>query len=48
MKEYVLDTHAFVWWAQSPKRLGRLARRALGAVDTGKARAWSLVEVVWD
>ncbi len=40
MKEYVLDTHAFVWWAQSPKRLGRLARRALGAVDTGKARAW--------
>lgn len=40
MKEYVLDTHAFAWWAQNPKRLGRSARRALAAVDVGKARAW--------
>ena len=40
MKEYVLDTHAFAWWAQNPKRLGRLARRALAAVDAGEARAW--------
>ena len=40
MKEYVLDTHAFAWWARNPKRLGRRARRALSAVDVGKARAW--------
>lgn len=40
MKEYVLDTHAFAWWAQSPKRLGRRARRALAAVDVGEARAF--------
>jgi PIN domain nuclease of toxin-antitoxin system len=38
--EYVLDTHAFAWWAQSPKRLGRRARKALAAVDVGKAQAW--------
>ncbi|MEZ4225384.1 MAG: PIN domain-containing protein [Polyangiaceae bacterium] len=40
MKEYVLDTHAFAWWAQRPKRLGRRARRALSEVDTGNARAF--------
>jgi len=38
--DYVLDTHAFAWWAHSPKRLGRRARRALSAVDVGKANAW--------
>ena len=40
MKEYVLDTHAFVWWATNPKRLGRAALRALRHVDRGHARAW--------
>jgi PIN domain nuclease of toxin-antitoxin system len=40
VKEYVLDTHTFVWWAAAPKRLGKAAARALGAVDRGKARAW--------
>ena len=40
MKEYVLDTHAFVWWAASPKRLGREAARVLREVDSGRARAW--------
>jgi PIN domain nuclease of toxin-antitoxin system len=40
MKEYVLDTHAFVWWVARPKRLGRAAARALRAVDAGRARAW--------
>jgi PIN domain nuclease of toxin-antitoxin system len=40
MKEYVLDTHAFVWWAVRPKRLGRAAARALREVDRGGARAW--------
>lgn len=40
MKEYVLDTHAFVWWAAAPKRLGRGAARALRAVDSATALAW--------
>lgn len=40
MNEYVLDTHAFVWWAQRPTRLGRGARRALRAVDAAQARAY--------
>lgn len=40
MNEYVLDTHAFAWWAAKPKRLGRRAKKALAAVDVGKARAW--------
>ncbi|MCL2723988.1 MAG: type II toxin-antitoxin system VapC family toxin [Polyangiaceae bacterium] len=40
IKEYVLDTHAFVWWVTKPARLGRDAARALRQVDAGKARAW--------
>lgn len=40
MKDFVLDTHAFAWWAQSPRRLGRRARKLLAQVDVGKARAW--------
>ncbi len=40
MKEYVLDTHAFAWWLERPRRLGRAARKALAAVDVGKARAF--------
>ncbi len=40
MKEYVLDTHAFVWWATRPARLGSGARRALRLVDRGLARAF--------
>jgi len=40
MKEYVLDTHAFVWWVSKPARLGHEARRVLRAVDAGRARAW--------
>jgi PIN domain nuclease of toxin-antitoxin system len=40
MKQYVLDTHAFVWWVSRPRRLGRHAARALRAVDVGRARAW--------
>jgi PIN domain nuclease of toxin-antitoxin system len=39
VKEYVLDTHAFVWWASRPKRLGQSARRALREVDAGLASA---------
>jgi len=45
MKEYVLDTHAFVWWASKPTRLGRAAKRALRDVDAGHARAWIPVVV---
>jgi len=40
VKEYVLDTHTFVWWVSRPARLGRAAARALRSVDTGRARAW--------
>jgi PIN domain nuclease of toxin-antitoxin system len=40
MKQYVLDTHVFVWWVSRPRRLGRAAARALRAVDSGRARAW--------
>jgi PIN domain nuclease of toxin-antitoxin system len=40
MNEYVLDTHAFVWWVSRPERLGRDAARVLRAVDVGRARAW--------
>jgi PIN domain nuclease of toxin-antitoxin system len=40
MKEYVLDTHAFVWWVSRPARLGSEAKRVLRAVDAGRARAW--------
>jgi PIN domain nuclease of toxin-antitoxin system len=40
VKEYVLDTHAFVWWVTRPVRLGRAAARVLRSVDSGNARAW--------
>lgn len=40
MRDYVLDTHAFVWWVARPKRLGRAAARVLREVDKGGARAW--------
>jgi PIN domain nuclease of toxin-antitoxin system len=40
VKEYVLDTHTFIWWAARPKRLGRAAARALRQVDIGRAQAW--------
>jgi len=40
VKEYVLDTHAFVWWVSRPGRLGQAASRGLRAVDVGRARAW--------
>ena len=29
----VLDTHAWIWWASDPARLGRRARAALEAAD---------------
>jgi PIN domain nuclease of toxin-antitoxin system len=40
VKEYVLDTHALVWWASRPRALGGVAARALREVDAGRARAW--------
>lgn len=36
----MLDTHAFVWWAAKPTRVGRAAARALAGVDRGDARAY--------
>ncbi len=39
-KIYVLDTHAFIWWASAPRKLGREARRVLAEVDEGRAFAW--------
>ncbi len=29
----VLDTHAAVWWTQSPERLGTKAKKAIGSAD---------------
>ena len=40
MKEYVLDTHVFVWWVSKPGRLGSEAKKVLRKVDAGRARAW--------
>jgi PIN domain nuclease of toxin-antitoxin system len=40
VKEYVIDTHAFIWWVARPQRLGRTAARALRQVDVGRALAW--------
>lgn len=40
MNDYVLDTHAFVWWVARPGKLGRSAARALRQVDAGRAQAW--------
>lgn len=40
MTEYVVDTHALLWHLYAPKRLGKVARQALGQVDEGEARAW--------
>jgi PIN domain nuclease of toxin-antitoxin system len=40
VNDYVLDTHAFVWWVARPAKLGRSAARALRQVDAGRAQAW--------
>jgi PIN domain nuclease of toxin-antitoxin system len=40
VKEYVLDTHAFIWWTTRPAKLGKAARRALRDVDAGRALAF--------
>jgi len=49
MTTLVADTHALVWQLTDPQRLGKAARRALAAADTGRALchvpAVSLVEV---
>jgi PIN domain nuclease of toxin-antitoxin system len=29
----VLDTHAWIWWASDPAKLGRKGRAAIGAAD---------------
>lgn len=37
MATFVADTHALVWHLTSPERLGRGARRAFAAADTGRS-----------
>lgn len=39
MKEYVLDTHALVWYLRG-RRVGKAAGRALREIDRGVSRAW--------
>lgn len=39
MRDYVVDTHVFVWWTDAPRRLARGAKRALRDVDAGRACA---------
>lgn len=45
----VVDTHALIWHLLEPGRLGRAARRVLGAADTGRSAchvpAIALVEI---
>lgn len=42
----VLDTHAWLWWAASPGRLGERARRAIADADGIFVAAISAWEVV--
>ena len=46
MADVVLDTHACVYALTAPRRLGRAARRALEAVEAGRATAWVPAAVV--
>lgn len=49
MPTLVVDTHALVWHLTDPTRLGKGARRAFGAVDSGRwlchVPAITLVEI---
>ena len=42
---FVLDTHAWVWWASEDKRLSRRARRAIEAEGEAGVPAISVWEV---
>ena len=46
MADVVLDTHACVYALTAPARLGPGARRALQAVEAGRATAWIPAAVV--
>lgn len=49
MKQYLLDTHALVWYLTAPDKLGRAAKRAVADIEAGRAQGWlsavSLMEV---
>jgi PIN domain nuclease of toxin-antitoxin system len=49
MTTFVADTHALFWHLADPRRLGRAARRAFAAADSGKwtchVPAVSLIEI---
>jgi len=42
----VLDTHAWVWWMSEPKRLSRVAARAIERADTIGVCTMSVFELV--
>lgn len=46
MPAVVLDTHAWLWWAASPERLGEGARRAIAEAESIHVAAISAWEVV--
>ncbi len=39
MREYVFDTHAFVWYVRG-RRVGRSAARVLRDIDAARSRGW--------
>ena len=46
MKEFLLDTHAFLWWLQDNPRLGKAAREAISegqnTIFLSAASAWEI------
>jgi PIN domain nuclease of toxin-antitoxin system len=43
MSRLLLDTHAFLWWREDSRRIGKVARRAIGnaeEVHVSAASAW--------
>lgn len=46
MSRYVLDTHACIYSLVAPGKLGRRARRAMAAVESGENEAWVPAAVV--
>src|SRR5262245_53969562 len=49
MADFVADTHAIIWHLTAPQKLGKAARRAFEAADSGRAvchvPAISLIEI---
>lgn len=45
MTDYLVDTHALLWWAESPARLSEAARLAIGS---GRNRLHASYATVWE